>query len=72
MTTRIQDAVPEFEVLHNFPHFRGPEIYMLLVWNTSQLSLGWKASVVLSPMIEFGVLTYLRAMHRDFNSLVIQ
>lgn len=53
MTTRIQAAVPEFEVLHNFPHFKGPEIYMILVWNKSQLSLAWKASVVLSPVIEF-------------------
>lgn len=72
LTTRIQAAVPEFEVLHNFPHFKRPDIYMLLVWNKSQLSLAWKASVVLSPGIEFGELTYLRAMHRGFNSLVIQ
>lgn len=36
-------------------------------WNKSQLSLGWKASMVLSPVIEVGVLTYAQGYAQGFQ-----
>lgn len=70
LTTMIQAAVPESEVLHLFSSLQGTRDLHVLGWSKPQLSFGWKASVVFS-VTEFGDLTYFRAMHWGY-ALVIQ